>query len=336
MISFSSTNAYFAEASQSLESFQLRVFETLTNTLICSFVNEPGTAISCLAWDQSSKSLAWGLKDGSIQIFSLSQKKIIQSFKKHSSAVSDLIFSKNGLLSCAENVCIEWDLSGRVKRDLMLDSPILKLKLNKSESKLALGGSNIHIYSTKKFTLERSFTAHSTEIVDLAFASDDRFCLSLAKEERAISVWDLQDASNKNCYNLLSLDSEIRSMDISYLNEVVGVDEFGVASFWETPSKAKTTAVAKKKKARQTCTPAVGSIKIIDSASKDMQILSASFTAQKILIVRNSLLRPIFELIDYKDVNGVIESKVLKRDASKGLLMKSEGEVVVPRVNYFL
>lgn len=337
MISFSWTKAYLAEASQTLESFQLRVWETLSSNLISSFVGEPGTTVSCLAWDQSSKNLALGLSNGEIQIFSLAQKKIIQSLRKHSSSISDLVFSKNGLFSCAENTVIEWELnSGLEKRQLLLDFPVLKLKLNHAESKLALGGSNIHIYSTENFTVERSYNAHSTEIVDLGFTSNDRFCLSLAKDERAISVWDIQDASKKNCYNLLTLDSEIKSMDISVGDEILGIDEFGVLSFWETPSKVKNITVAKKKKSKQTFTMNTGNIKIMDSESKEIPIHAASFSDQKVLIVRNSLIRPVFELIDYKDANGVIESQVLKRDSNKGLLIKQEQEVAGPKVKFYL
>lgn len=333
MISFSSSKAFFAEASQNLESFQLRIWETLSCNLISSFVGEPGSNVSCLAWDQSSKSLALGLSNGEIQIFSLSQKKIIKSLRKHSLAVNDLIFGKNGLFSCCENTVIEWDLnSGLAKREILVEFPVFKLKLNHSESKLAVGGSNIHIYSTKNFTVENSFTAHSTEIVDLVFSSNDRFCLSLAKEERSISVWDLQDATKKTCYNLLTLDSEIKSMDVSEADEVLGIDEFGVLCFWETPSKVKNTAVAKRKKSRQTFTLAAGTIKITDSESLEIPIHAASFSQQKVVIVRNSLIRPVFELIDYKDVNGVIQTQVLKRDSTKGLLMKEEHEIVGSKV----
>ncbi|KAJ3295629.1 WD repeat-containing protein 43 [Rhizoclosmatium sp. JEL0117] len=189
---------------------------------------------------------------------------------------------------------------------------------------LAVAGTRVAVLKlnldAKSCALVKEFTGHATQVSSLLL-SDANTCVSAAKQDRFIAVWDIVKGANSSALTLESAPVSVVGLG----KKVAAVTEDGLLALWDNVSSATAASAEptpKKKKNseknsssnshQQTLTkPPVStvSVKIVSVDSKTNQIdesvpsrpapiLAATFdSADSILFAYGSTLRPSFERV---------------------------------------
>ena len=131
------------------------------------------------------------------------------------------------------------------------------------------------------------------------------------------------------------MDSDIQRAAISSLSDaILALDEQGQMKLWESP--LQTLVKPKKKKSKQTSKGPIGSLKIVSDQDDQaiVPIYSATFSNEQIMIVRGSIVKPVFELLAYLNENSCIkEESIFQRSPIRNTLAHdSQGDVVIFRI----
>ena len=153
--------------------------------------------VTCLKINNDGRFLAYGTKQGVIQVFDLSAKRVIHTLNYHRDQINCLIFdSKNQyIISGADDKkIVTWDLySGqRIKIIEDFKSHVRCMELSPDDKILAAGGKKKEIF-TWNFPsgfLKGILKGHKKDVISLSFNLNGNQLLSIGKDKFMI-VWDV-------------------------------------------------------------------------------------------------------------------------------------------------
>ncbi len=128
------------------------------------------------------------------------------------------------------------------------------------------------------------------------------------------------------------MDSDIKLAAISLSSDaILALDESGKLSLWDSPIKSQEKP--KKKKSKQISKAPMGILKLVSDQDDQVivPIYSATFGGDQLMIVRGSIVKPVFEQLAYLDKNAcIIAESILKRSPIRNMLAhESKGDTVI-------
>ncbi|KAJ3145102.1 WD repeat-containing protein 43 [Geranomyces michiganensis] len=283
----------------------------------------------------AQKVLAIGLSNGEVQLFSLAQAKVIRTLAGvHSAGVTDFTFANDGVRGFSgglDGLAVEWDVRSGAELGRFADGkPVKKVALSHDGSRLLTAGHAIKLWDLSTRQLLKTLPGHASEVIRLQFSADDKTCVSAADEDRHIGVWDATAEGHSDHVVSLTMDMAPTSVALSGTNHVLALAEEGEVFFWSTLEKQDNQPTPSKKK-KKVATAALskaaqGHLKIVSSESDDeakrIAILAATFSDGKVLIARGSVVKPIFERVDYLTEEGKLAPVIeLSRKPMHSLLI---------------
>ncbi|KAJ3092808.1 WD repeat-containing protein 43 [Quaeritorhiza haematococci] len=266
---------------------------------------------------QSSLVIAVGFANGEVQLMSIAHGGVFRTLVGgHTAPVTDFAFFPDGIrgLSVAEDGdVIEWDLrTGKELSKMKIGSKaVRRIKINHDGSLLLTADHQIKLWSWQGKTLIKTFTGHATQITACLFSADSRYCITIAEQDRYISVWDCSPDS-----------------------VAINVAKSGDVAIWQhyVENKGNTDAATaapgkKSKKKSGVVTPMAptGFLRVTSSASvskESIPILAATFAESRIVFGRGSPLKPTFEHLTYTDESGdVLADLSLTRTPATSMLV---------------
>ncbi|KAI8148900.1 WD40-repeat-containing domain protein [Fennellomyces sp. T-0311] len=355
---------FFALVTHSIGRHQLRIFNTRSGTVSNDYSSENKESFTSLSWGNvvdsgdlgkpgdskankrrkshnTTKVVALGTNTGAIVIYSLAHGSVVKRLTNaHTTPVADFVLNKAGTkgYSVAEdNYIVEWDIVEEKEKTKWKanEKSVRRLALSHDESKLAVAGHTISLFSLNDHKTFKKFTGHASAVKELRFSYQDDILVSIADDDRYVNVWDAQ-STNGNTNNLTALTIENNVMHIDFSESaasVLAVSEDGTVGVWQNASSPAMSSGPKnrRKVARATTKQPDSTITVVSSTSDDevIPIISASFVAdndgKSIMIARGSSIKPSFEVVGYfNDESGaVLDNIVLTRQAIVNNLISS-------------
>jgi U3 small nucleolar RNA-associated protein 5 len=238
----------------------------------------------------SDRLFALGSEDGSISVYSLSLGTVTQRFTgQHSYPVEAFTFNargNRGISIAGDDLAVEWDVeTGRAIRTWRLESKgtMKQVAWSHDESMIITAGHTVLLWNDEGKLLKR-FPGHASEVRRVVFG--DGIAVSIAEEDRAINVWNL-DIDGPTSASVLIC--EANPMEISLKNaRLLAALEDGSVSLWEDASE--------RTKKMRVCDARLE----FHSGQDKIPILTATFVDSdpiQVLTARGNLVKPIFEQI---------------------------------------
>ncbi|RKO92830.1 WD40-repeat-containing domain protein [Blyttiomyces helicus] len=348
----------FAVVSQGIDSHRLRIWDTRTSSLSSDYSGQ-GNRCTCLAWgfveeaDQqadasgkkkkrrrssqppnpAAKVVALGLASGEVDLYSLARGTVVRTLSGgHTSSITDVCFAPDGLRAFSageDGHVVEWDLkTGAELSKFKADTKgIAKIRLSHDGQTLLTAGNSIKVWNLESKKVLKTLTGHASNIIRVDFTPDDLICLSAADQDRFISVWDTTAEGPETNVSALTVENPPVSISISRGSHLLSLTEDGVVHLWQSPSApfaAATEAVPRKKKAKYTARPADGTLTLTaDGGDMRLPIYAATFDAEKVLIARGNVVKPVFERLDYLgEDKKILPAISLSRQSTSSLLAR--------------
>eukprot|EP00123_Amoebidium_parasiticum_P011451 comp20721_c0_seq1/m.27070 comp20721_c0_seq1/g.27070 ORF comp20721_c0_seq1/g.27070 comp20721_c0_seq1/m.27070 type:complete len:606 (-) comp20721_c0_seq1:170-1987(-) len=334
---------------------RLRVWETATGNMRQE--HTPATHLSdtftCLAWGSAqgkkskkgskkiqSSSIALGTTTGKIVVYSLAGGVQSAELAGHTDRVNDVVFSKDGttIFSCsADKQIIHWDLAtGQPISQWKGDThAVTGLQLSADGSFLLAAGRTIKAWdvATKKAT--KKYTGHENPVSCISFTPSEGGFVTMAAEDRFLFVWECGEDAKTTAVATLSMEEAPVAMTTAEgkVCRVLAVTAGGILHVWQPDFDKARSA----KKAKPLVPGATITVVAKGDKSKWLPVIGATFagepSAPQVLLVRGSILKPVFETVSILDDEGdeLKSSIVLERDPSAGLLLDKESETKRPK-----
>ncbi|KAI9099254.1 WD40-repeat-containing domain protein [Phlyctochytrium arcticum] len=333
---------YFAVVSSGVDAFRLRVWDTRTSTLAAEHAAANNVKCTAVAWgkiqggddvsekkkkrrrstgtsESSQQVVALGLANGEVQLYSLPHGKVIRTLQgAHTAGVSDVTFAQDGTRAFSagmDGLVVEWDIGtgaelGRFKAD---GKPIKRVQLNHDGSKLLTAGHAVKLWDTTTREPVKTYPGHASEVIRLCFNADSSRSVSAADDDRHVSVWDTTEKGPSDHLTSLTMDGVPTTIALSLKGQALALTEEGFVYLWKDTDRAETAAVSKKKKKHTQLAKTADAVLRIKSASEEskfLPILSATFSNDKVLIAHGSVIKPVFERVQFENEDGTLIKEI--------------------------
>ncbi|KCV73163.1 hypothetical protein H696_00706 [Fonticula alba] len=266
--------------------------------------------------------LAFGTSTGSVYVLSVPRAEIVNTFSSmHPDAVSSIEFEHDSptaySLGVSGSVC-HWNAAtGKTLSSSKVDSTNMSaLALSSSSEQIALASSNIKLSPKADLAaVSQSFTGHVSPVSRLRFSPSAGHLLSMASQDRSISVWDTASGARVAGLSMTSVPVSfdvIRSpvegdnapIHVATITETGEVHVFNVAlSGKESGGKPKRATInpAATFDFRDQSNQLNQSAKRHTSTDSRIPVLAVCFAQEgrRLLLARGSINRIVFEEIQY-------------------------------------
>ncbi|KAJ3194524.1 WD repeat-containing protein 43 [Irineochytrium annulatum] len=329
-----------------------------------------------------SRILAVGTSTGDVNVYSLATGQLVKTLVSNvPSPVTDMAFGgapfgkkpKAGKASTpilytvsASGDVMKWDWeNGSLLGKFKEPSSLSRIAVHPKTGRVLVAGLGLKLYDPDKaFTstgnaagslpagVVREFTGHATQISECWFLDNVQegswkvYCVSAAKEDRFLSVWDCTeeegDVSASGNVSALTLDNPPLHLSVSDSNHVLALDELGIVDLWGSAFKSNSSNNKPTKKSGRpaiTTLPFQSSIEVVSSASEKernaVPILAATFetasgtSTPKTLIAYGHPVKPTFERVPFLHIetHELLSPVQLTRNHTDGGLLMQDPKV---------
>lgn len=153
-------------------------------------------ALTCAKFHPDGVIFGTGTDKSDVQIWDLKESKNVVNFSGHEGAITSMAFSENGyyLATSAKDPVVKlWDLRKlRNFKTIMLEENyrVESLAFDQSGSYLAVGGTDVRIYSSKQWTELAVFKDHTAAATGVCFGESASFLTSVSLD-RSLKIFGL-------------------------------------------------------------------------------------------------------------------------------------------------
>lgn len=157
----------------------------------------PPCGATSIAMNDTGDYVAVGSESGAVLIWNvLSHRQEIMS-SSISSPVTSVTFIGSTLYSAQSGKIIQWE-NGDLKETFKIDKKVKITRMTKgSNNTIIAGGRKIQSYSLKTGDEAQVFSGHTNQCS--ALASNSRFILSAAQDEKSATVWRVESEDDTEC-----------------------------------------------------------------------------------------------------------------------------------------